>query len=339
MRPDIRPLDPTADHAVEAALSLLHAAGKVDTPDFPPACPYDFRASLRQELSYRRRERHLAHEGDTVVGYLHLDLPLRENRDNAEVELIVHPAYRRRGVGRALFEYAVRRVRDLGRKRLIGATAESLPGGPVRDHAGGAFAAAMGARPALRDVRRRWDAATVDPAVLARLRSAARAKAVGYRVVTWHGRAPEEYAADVAYLNGRLNSDAPLEDLTWEAERIDVARLRESEDSALARGMRIYGAGAVHEETGRMVAVTTIAGQRSSPWHAWQWITLVDPPHRGRRLGALVKVENLEHARTLQPELRAIDTWNAAVNRHMISINEEMGYRAVEAGVNWQWEL
>lgn len=339
MRPDISPLDPAADHTVEAALSLLHAAGQVDIPDFPPVCPYDFRASLRQEPSYRRHERYLAREGDTVVGYLQLTLPLRDNRDNCEVELVVHPAHRRRGVGRALFEYAVGRLRDLGRKRLIGATVETLPGGPVRDHAGSAFAVAMGAKPALRDVRRRWDAATVDPAALSRMLADARAKAVGYQAVTWHGRTPEEYAADVAYLNGRLNSDAPLEDLTWEAERIDAARLRESEDNALARGRRIYGAGAVHEETGRMVAVTVLLGQRSTPWHAWQGITLVDPPHRGRRLGALVKLENLEFARTLQPELRAIDTWNAAVNQHMISINEEMGYRAVDGGVNWQREI
>ena len=88
-----------------------------------------------------------------------------------------------------------------------------------------------------------------------------------------------------------------------------------------------------------MVAVTTIASQRSTPWHAWQWITLVDPPHRGHRLGALVKLANLKSARTVQPELRVIDTWNAAVNEHMIAINEQMGYRAVDAGVNWQHDL
>jgi hypothetical protein len=37
--------------------------------------------------------------------------------------------------------------------------------------------------------------------------------------------------------------------------------------------------------------------------------------------------------------LRVINTWNAAVNDHMISINEALGFRPVDALVNWQQEV
>ena len=40
-----------------------------------------------------------------------------------------------------------------------------------------------------------------------------------------------------------------------------------------------------------------------------------------------------------EPQVRVIDTWNAAVNEHMIAINEAMGFRAVDAWVNWQMNL
>jgi len=39
------------------------------------------------------------------------------------------------------------------------------------------------------------------------------------------------------------------------------------------------------------------------------------------------------------PGMRYIDTWNAAVNDHMIAINERMGFRAVDAWPNWQMEI
>ena len=64
-----------------------------------------------------------------------------------------------------------------------------------------------------------------------------------------------------------------------------------------------------------------------TPWHAWQNITIVDPLHRGHRLGALIKVANLRYVLEARPNLEIIDTGNAYVNSYMISINEEMGFQ------------
>jgi GNAT superfamily N-acetyltransferase len=336
---EIGSLDPADEATVDAVQAVRVAVEAADVPDFPAPCPDAFRGQLTYPATFKRHERFVARRAGEVVGYLCLVLPLAENLENADLELIVHPAHRRHGVGRALHAYAMERLREAGRQRCAAHSVETLPGGPERDDAGSRFAVAMGAKPALEEVRRRLDLTMVDDAGLATLHEAAAAKATGYRLVNWRDRTPEEYLADTAYLNSRLVSDAPMGDLHWEAPKADVARVREAEGAVVASRQRLYATGAVHEETGRMVALTALAVEHSSPWHAWQWITLVEPHHRGHRLGVLAKVENLWFAREHEPELRVLNTWNAAVNDHMISINEAMGYRPVDRWVNWQQEV
>lgn len=339
MKPQISPLDPADQPTVDAVQALRVAAEAVDTPDFPPPCPYVFQAELTFPRTSKRFEHYLASGGGEVIGSLTLELPLRDNLDNLDVSITVHPAHRRRGAGTALHACLLERMRELGRSTYAGFSVAALPGGPPRVETGRGFATAMGAKPALDEVRRRLDLTALDRPALVELVDGARRKAAGYRLVTWRGPAPEEYAADVGYLDGRLVSDAPMGDLRWEPPKIDVARLREGEQAMLAGRWHAYSTGAVHEESGRLVALTTIARQETSPWHAYQLITLVDPPHRGRRLGALVKVENLWFAQQHEPELQVIDTWNATVNQHMISINEAMGFRPVDAWINWQLQI
>jgi hypothetical protein len=88
-----------------------------------------------------------------------------------------------------------------------------------------------------------------------------------------------------------------------------------------------------------LVAWTAISHDGEIPWHAWQNITIVDPGHRGHRLGALVKVANLRLMREHQPQVTTVDTGNAAVNTYMIAINEQMGFRPLYAWQSWQTEL
>lgn len=331
MQPEIAPIDPADDTTIEAALGVLRDAMATDAPGFPPPCPYGFRGRLTHPTSSMRREYAVARLDGTVAGVFELHLPMRDNLENAEVDLMVHPAYRRRGVGRALQAYLVDRLRELDRKRY---TSFARTGGP-----GDLFAAGLGAKLAQEEVRRRLDLTTVDEAMLSALAQAAGEKAAGYRLVSFRDRTPDEYVADVAYLVGRFNSDAPMGDLQVEPEQLDSSRIREQEEANAASQVRVYSSGAVHVESGRMVALTTIGRNRSTPWHAFQWITLVDRAHRGNRLGALVKVGNLRFAREREPELTTIDTWNAAVNAHMIAINEEMGFRQVDSWSNWQHEI
>jgi hypothetical protein len=64
-----------------------------------------------------------------------------------------------------------------------------------------------------------------------------------------------------------------------------------------------------------------------APGWAYQMLTAVTRPHRGYRLGLLIKVAMLEWLATAEPDLRQVMTFNAAVNEHMIAVNELLGHR------------
>jgi GNAT superfamily N-acetyltransferase len=262
-----------------------------------------------------------------------------DNLHMAHVDLTVHPEHRRRGVGRALHSEAVAFARSQGRRRINGQYVTQLPGGAPREDAPGAFADAVGAKIALPEVRRRLDLDTVDTAAWADLLADAWTHARGYSVVRWVGAAPEQYVADVAALDGRLLLDAPMGELDLEPEKVDVARIRGNEETARNRGRRLYHVGVRHDASDRLVAWTTIAFLADTTSHAWQLITIVDPEHRGHRLGLIAKIDNLEHTLAHEPGLRDVNTWNAAENTHMIAINETIGFRAVDGWVGWQQEI
>jgi GNAT superfamily N-acetyltransferase len=311
------------------AYGIVRAAWLSDTPDIPPPSEDSFRRQIRYPQPGYDCEFALALLDGTPTGYLLLGFPVHDNLDNAVTEIVVHPAYRRRSVGRALHAHAVRRLRARGRKRLTGETVQGRSPGD-------AFAASVGAGAALTETRSRLDVTGLDQGRLDTMLARAWAHADGYRAVTWVGMPPDGWLDDVAYLDGRLLADSPTGDLDWEPERVDAARARAGEQNRLDRGHDRFHAGAVHQASGRLVGWTVLGGPRDTPEHLWQNITLVDPPHRGHRLGTIIKLENLRHAREHRPALRMIDTSNASSNRHMLAINAAMGFRAVDSWTLWQ---
>jgi GNAT superfamily N-acetyltransferase len=302
-------------------------------------CWQSFLGSLRHPMPGRRGRHFLARVDGVPAGYLYIVLPDLDNTENAAVEVYVPPEHRRRGVGRVLYERAVSVAKEEGRKRLIGDTIDTLPGGVRRPSAGAEFARALGAKAALTDVRRRLDLTTVDEDGLSEQLARAWLHAEGYSLVWWRDVVPAEYIDDIAYLDGRLVTDAPMGDLAWEAEVVDRRRIRGAEAANRARQRRRYNTGVRHNESGRVVSFTTLDFEHCPADHAWQQITIVDPSHRGHRLGTIVKIENLRYARVHEPALRFIDTWNAAANAHMIAINEQVGFRTVDSWINWQLDL
>jgi GNAT superfamily N-acetyltransferase len=329
MQIDVVPFGDTDESAARQAYAVERAAWIVTIPDIPPATEASFLAEIRQPSTSYAYERALGYVDGVAAGYLVLQLPMRDNLQNAEVDLWVAPAHRRRGVGRALYEHAVARVRALGRKRLTGESVQTGPGGE-------AFCAAIGALPALPETRSRLDVATIDQDRFDAMLAEAWTRADGYRLLLWDGVPPPPYIDHVAYLDSRFMADAPLGDLEWEPENVDAERIRQSEQRRLDQGMGRYHAAAVHEASDRLVAWTNVGGPHDIPTHLWQNITIVDPPHRGHRLGMIVKLENLRRVRELRPDLTAIDTFNASSNEYMLAINRTMGFRPVDTWMQWQ---
>lgn len=325
--------------SVDAWVKVMDEVRVHEFPHFPAVTRRAGEAMLRHLFPARGVEHHLAWLDGEPAGRLETSWMTEENLRVLFFTLEVVPRLRRRGVGRALYGKVLEVAGEQGRTVLLTGSSLSMPGLPAPDEAPAGFAAALGFASTLPEVQRRLVVADVDENVLAGMAAAARAKAAGYRVVQWRDATPAELAERVAYLDSRLMSDAPTGDMQVEPEKPDVLRMRETEAVLAARGRRLYHTGAVHEDSGDLVAWTTISTGTETPGHAWQQITIVDPKHRGHRLGALVKVENLHFFRAAEPEVTVIDTFNAAENSFMISINEQMGFRKVAAFQNWQREL
>lgn len=335
----IAAIDPDRPADVEASYQIELAARAADVPDLPPPCRYGHERGFHHPWPGDRTGHWLGYVDDEPAGTAELTLPTLDNTDNALISLAVHPRYRRRGVGRALLAHVTALAAKEGRQRVMTESVQALPGGPPRAGVGTAFGYAMGGHAALHEVRRRLDVSGVDWPSLDSLADRAWPRAQGYSLVRWRDRAPQEYVEDVAYLDGRLAADAPMGDLAWRPEKVDASRVRAGERVRAARGSRVYATGARHDATGRLVALTAITLEATIADHAWQQITLVEPGHRGHRLGLLIKIENLRYTLAEEPSLASVDTWNAAVNDHMISINEAVGFRPVDRWISWQRDV
>jgi len=102
------------------------------------------------------------------------------------------------------------------------------------------------------------------------------------------------------------------------------------DDNRERQGRHVYTLAALHDASGEMAAVTAVETDPDNPQWGHQLLTAVVRKHRGHRLGLLVKTAMLDWLAVAAPSIERIDTGNAAVNSHMIAINEELGYELLE---------
>ncbi|GLZ77048.1 hypothetical protein Afil01_18550 [Actinorhabdospora filicis] len=283
---------------------------------------------------------YLVRRDGAPVAHLRLSGSTQANTTVGNFEGAVHPAHRRRGIGTELLAEVERIFRAEGMKKTMTWANTSLDHGTARDESGARFLAALGFREVGEETRRAIDLPSLDADAVAARHADALAKAGSdYEVVRFTEPAPEEFLPDLAVMNGRLSQDVAgyIED--WEPTPYDTGKLIAYQDASAARGWRRPHVAVRHKPSGHLVAWSFVAINSEDGAQAEQAVTVVLPEHRGHRLGALVKYELYRYATEIEPNLRRIDTWNAAENEHMIAINEQMGFFPVESFHEYQREL
>jgi RimJ/RimL family protein N-acetyltransferase/GNAT superfamily N-acetyltransferase len=324
-------LDPKADEQRLRACHFLMISGQAeDDPNGPPPSFASFRGWWAYGFSAEPREVWLASTTDGVpIGCYLLELPQRENKTAAFLELGVSLDNRRRGLGTALLAHSAERAELAGRTVMEGVCRSGAPGD--------AFAAARNARPGVRDARSVLEVGPELPAILAGLPAAATAQASGYSLAYWAGPAPDELVAQNAAIEAAMG-DAPHED--WFEPAIwDAARIRLGEQRVAAQGVRRYSIAAMHDATGEMAALTQLIVDPAVADWAFQEMTAVIRTHRGHHLGILVKAAMLAQLIELEPQVRRVITFNALANEHMIAVNKRLGFQVIDYFQHYQFDV
>jgi GNAT superfamily N-acetyltransferase len=271
------------------------------------------------ETRSERVERFLGLEGGVPVGLIDLRIPLLDNLTSGHLDVIVAPGHRGRGHGQALLDAGISLLRAHGRSRFYLESAVE---------AADRLLTKAGALAGQQAVRRTLD---LTAALVPRT-----PVADGYRLVQYLDRAPDEVVDGIAHLQGRMSTDMPLGELDLEPEVWDAERLREREETLLAENRSCLTTVAVHVATGYVAGVTDLIVNREDPACVDQWATIVDPDHRGYRLGMAVKSWNHPYLLEHWPAAAYINTWNAESNTFMVSVNEALGFQVMDRWTEWQ---
>jgi GNAT superfamily N-acetyltransferase len=316
---------------VAGAIALLVAAQAVDTPLAAPMTRTGLIADIRQGwdgdpaiVGVRRDKR------GRVVGVLEYGFSSWDNDHLGYVEVTVDPEARGQGLGRQLLEAGIDLVRAAG-KSLVLAESRNTP-------AALALGASLGFERAQTALNRRQDLVALDWGALDRAYALAVSSAADYDLLRIQGPVPDELLDGVVTMTAAIN-DAPIDALEVDDEVFSPERVRAFERGQQARGRRGYRVIARHRGTGELAGHTFVSVDADHPGFAGQYDTSVVRSHRGHRLGLLLKIEMLRWLGDAEAQLRVLDTWNAATNKHMIAVNEQLGYRVIGQGIEWQRHL
>ncbi|WAB83804.1 GNAT family N-acetyltransferase [Microcella daejeonensis] len=168
----------------------------------------------------------------------------------------------------------------------------------------------------------------LEPGRLEAVRDEARRRApeAEYRVHSWIDATPVEWREDIAHLLTRMSTDAPTAGLEEPEDVWTVERLVEDERFEQDSPRTSLTAAVEHVASGRLVGFTELTAPAERDRPASQEDTLVLREHRGHRLGTLLKAENLLFLERVRPGHPAVITYNAEENRHMLDVNEALGF-------------
>ena len=291
----------------------------------------------------------LARSGDRILGAVNVEYATAETT-SADIDLMVLPEQWGRGVEQALLDAAEAHVRALGRKVMqawtlhrpeSGADAIVAATGVGRVAGTPHTALLLEAGFTLEQVERisAFDL-QVDPAPLELMLAEALAAAGDdYRLLEWTLPTPPPLRDGYAWALSRMTTDAPSGGLEVDEEIWDADRVARRDQRLLAGGQTMSVTAVEHMPTGALAAFNELMIGPDLGGVTHQQCTLVLEEHRGRRLGRAVKCANILRWRAIAPSSPRITTFNAAENRHMLEINEALGFTTTGHAAAWQRRL
>ncbi|WP_132157724.1 GNAT family N-acetyltransferase [Kribbella antiqua] len=261
---------------------------------------------------FSRRLAWLAADADgNPVGSAFLRLNSRPTQAHlAELELNVHPAERRRGIGSRLLDAVVGAAREHDVRTLLADVRVDSPGDHFLHHHGFAIGLSLVfARHRLADV-------VLDSVV----------GPEGYRLESWVGVVPDELAQTFTDARAGMD-DAPQGDIAYGEDVWDVERTRNAAQVIEQRGEVLCTVAAVHEASGAIAGFTELVVPGDGKGDAQHYGTAVLPAHRRRGLALWMKSEQIRQTRQRFPDLDGLLTDTVDTNAPMQRVNAHLGYQ------------
>jgi len=281
-----------------------------------------------------------------IVGRAYYEKSVADGDQVAWSTVEVLPEFRGRGIGTAMADTVERLARDDARARLLVYVVS--PDGPgERLTAATGFGSVPLRNPEVRFLLARGYtleqvergsrlALPIDPDLLRGWVAAAAARSgPDYAVHSWTGRVPERWRADMATMYTRMSTDAPSAGLAEPEDPWTEQRVSDDDDRHEANPRTLLTAVVEHVPSGHLVGYTSLSVPPETDRAASQEDTLVLREHRGHRLGMLLKVANLDILQRERPGHPSVTTFNAEENRHMLQVNEDVGF--VPIGYEGAW--
>jgi GNAT superfamily N-acetyltransferase len=283
-----------------------------------------------------------------VVARGSLTLPVDAGECWAAVSVL--PEFRSRGIGTAIYERIERMARDEGRAIIqnqttfpAGSRGETISaptgfGSVPLELASTRFLQRYGF--SLEQVGRRSGLRLpVDARVFSSRLAEAADAAAGYRTVTWQGRTPDEWVGGIALMRTTMSTDTPNAGIEQTPDIWTADRVRAVDDLWEASPRVLLTTVAVHDATGQLAGFTELDVPPEPERPVEQVDTLVLSDHRGHRLGMLLKLTNLRELAARFPDSHVVETMNAEDNRHMLDVNEAVGFRPVSYAARWKKDV
>lgn len=263
---------------------------------------------------FSRRIAWLAADADgNPVGSAFLRLNSREALSHlGELQLNVHPAERRRGVGSQLLGAIVTAARDHEVRTLLTDATVGSPADRFLDHHNFAIGLTL--------VYARLRLADADPKV---------EDVPGYHLIFWRGVVPDELAQ--TFTNARTGmNDAPSGDIAYGEDVWDVERTRYAAHVIEQRGEHLTTVAAVDDTTGAIVGFSELVVPGDGKGEGQHYGTAVLPDHRGHGLARWMKAEQIQQTRRDFPDLATLFTDTVDTNVAMRRTNAQLGYEPTE---------